>query len=51
MKTAEVVSKSSFVVKLVGVALVAALTGCAVTGAPSSEPTADVSFNDIHHGY
>jgi hypothetical protein len=49
MKSNEIVSKSFFV-KLVGVALLAALSGCAVTGPSSEELTADMSFNDIHHG-
>lgn len=50
MKPVEIASKSSILVKLVGVALIAALSGCAVTGPSSQDLTADMSFNDIHHG-
>lgn len=54
MKRNATVSKSMpsvLMMKVVGIAIAAVLSGCATTGSFSSdELTADMSFNDLHYG-
>jgi hypothetical protein len=50
MKRNAIASKSSLVIKLVGVVVATVLSGCALTGPTSGELRAEVPISDVHYG-